>query len=87
MIADRTMNDGWRVSMMRDVWTTSRSAPAAIFTGDNTAFALRWRSGELDMDNRVVFYGDAAGIDPTDLIDFDDINQIITRGLRNSITR
>lgn len=84
-IADRTYNDGWRVSLMENIWNSSRSAPAATLYGGNHAFAIRWWN--YDLDNRIVLYMDATGIIDEDLLDFDDVTYIATKGLHESLGR
>lgn len=84
-ISDRSYNDGWRVSMMENVWHSSRSAPCATLYGGNHVFAIRWWNYELD--NRIVLYRDASGIIDEDLLDFDDVTHIVTKGLHESLGR
>lgn len=85
MIGDRTYHDGWRVSMMGNQWTSSKSPAAATLMGDNIAFAIRWDGGPLN--NQIVFYRTALGVEDFDLLDYDDINHISTVGLKNAIDR
>jgi hypothetical protein len=84
-VADESYHGGWRVKMMRDEWSASRSMGAFVDVGGDTLMALRWNGGELD--NRLVLMDQATGISSTPIRDFDDIGHISTRGLRESLGR
>lgn len=86
-IKDPVYPGGWRIKMVRDDWTTTRSAPAIAICGNDLFFALRWCCGEHVLSNRIVLFNKASGIEDVEFMDFDDVTHIATVGLKNFIIR
>ncbi len=80
-----TLNGGWRTKMMRDDWSTSRSAAAFIPYEGDIAWALRWRAYGLE--NRLVLIRKASGISDGPFRDQDDVTHIAKTGMRGYFGR
>jgi hypothetical protein len=90
-VANNGFDGGWLVKMIRDVWTTTRSAPAFCLWQDDIAMAMRWCQPEgqfaMEMNNRIVYVAKASGISETPLKDFDEVEYIRTKGLSDFICK
>ena len=85
-IADPKFNGGWLVKRYYDEWTTSRSAPAAMWFKGDMLYSYRWADGsqgEGDNILHVAYRG--SGLQTNPLTDFDDLSYIRNFGLSNSI--
>lgn len=84
-IEDRSYWDGWRTNLMGNEWSTTRSAPAATFYGNDIAYAVRWSGGEID--NELLINLRASGVQDGIIADHDDVTHIRMYGLRRSLGR
>ncbi|MBS1714995.1 MAG: hypothetical protein JST30_11735 [Armatimonadetes bacterium] len=82
-IADKSVGGGWSVHRLYDEWTQSRSAPAAVWDGDDIVFAYRWTGGDADDTLHVGYKG--LGIQSEPMADHDDLTFLRTVGIRGSI--
>lgn len=83
---DQTMDDGWRVRMMGNEWTLSRSGPAATLHRNDIAYAYRWNGSTTSLPaNTLVLNLAASGIRNIPVADQDDI-AVIRSHLKDVVT-
>lgn len=86
MIGNRSLRDGWLVTMLYDVWTLTRRPIAFEQSGSDAVFAFRWDAGEHAYHvNQLLLCHNGLGIEPDPMRDFDDAALISTWGIRHSI--
>jgi hypothetical protein len=85
-IGDKTLGDGWRIKMMGNEWSNSRSVCGVTpYLGD-IAYAVRWYAGTGgNEDARLSVCLGASGIENEWLTDFDEVGFIFDHGLADSL--
>ncbi|MFN2577624.1 MAG: hypothetical protein ABR607_08040 [Pyrinomonadaceae bacterium] len=80
------MTERWSEQLMMNIWTTSRSAPAAALYRDDIAWG--WRVDEIRFPgspNILQLFLRASGLTDSGITDFDDVTWISTHGLKESL--
>lgn len=83
-VANRTLNDGWLVCLMYDIWTRTRVPVAFETDGTRAVYSYRW-DASADRMNMLQVAHDGLGIDAAPMRDFDDAAKIARWGIRHSI--
>ncbi|MEZ5163448.1 MAG: hypothetical protein R2688_06795 [Fimbriimonadaceae bacterium] len=83
-IEDPTLSEGWRVKMMINEWSYSRSACGATFFNDEIVYAIR---GYGSKDGKTEIWLRASGIENKIIKDYDEVGHIFTKGLKDSLER
>ncbi len=85
-VGDKSFNGGWLVKPLYDVWTETRSAPSAVWLDNDIAYAFRW-TGNRDHTNDLNVSFNGLGIQDERMGDFNDLEYIRQRGLKESLQK
>lgn len=77
--------DVWSLQLMQNVWTSTRSAPAAALYRDDIAWGWRVNESFPGVPNILQVFLRSSGVTDSGMTDFDDVSWIATQGLRESL--